>query len=86
MTKEQLLLEKWRTLPKDKQQEVLDFITSIEKHSIPSQPSYEPKTELGKKLWQIRTQAIAAGKIELLDWEGIEKEIAERRGENDWEK
>jgi hypothetical protein len=75
MTKEQLLLEKWRILPKDKQQEVLDFITSIEKHSIPSQPSYEAKTELGKKLWQIRTQAIAAGKIELLDWEEIEKNL-----------
>ncbi len=83
MTNEQILLEKWRTLPSDKQQKVLAFITSLEKHPTHVQPFYEPKTKIGKKLWQIRTQAIAEGKIELLDWEGIEKEIAERRGESD---
>jgi hypothetical protein len=48
MNNEQILLEKWRTLPSDKQQEVLDFITSIE----PGKTSYQPKTEPGRKLWQ----------------------------------
>lgn len=83
MNNEEILLEKWRTLPLDKQQEVLDFIVSIENTSTPAQPFYQPKTELGKKLWRIRERAIASGKIELLDWEGIEREIDGRRGESD---
>lgn len=83
MNNEQILLDKWRTLPSDKQQEVLDFIASIEPWKTPETNSYQPKTELGKKLWQIRERAIASGKIELLDWDGIEREVAERRGESD---
>lgn len=42
--------------------------------------AYQPKTPLGKKLWAIRQKAIASG-MSLLDWSGIEKEIAERKGE-----
>jgi hypothetical protein len=83
MTNEQMLLETWRTLPSDKQQQVLEFIKSLQSNSSESESSYHPKTELGKKLWQIRNQAIAEGKIKLLDWEGIEQEIAQRRGETE---
>ena len=41
--------------------------------------SFVPQTELGKRLVAIRNEIIAKGEP-LLDWEGIEKEIAERRG------
>lgn len=83
MTNEQILLETWRTLPNDKQLEVLEFIKSLHSDLPKQESSYQPKTELGKKLWQIRNKAIAEGKIKLLDWEGIEREIAERRGETE---
>lgn len=39
---------------------------------------HQPRTELGRKLWEIRSQIIASG-IPLLDWEGIEREIAAMR-------
>lgn len=91
MTTEQLLLEKWRTLPSEKQQEVLDFVDTLAKKEADSQIkeksgsdktiNFQPKTELGKKLWELRQKAIAAGKIKFLDWDGIEQEIAQRRGE-----
>jgi hypothetical protein len=40
---------------------------------------FEPKTELGRKLLEIRRRYIDAGG-ELLDEAGLEREIAERRG------
>jgi hypothetical protein len=43
---------------------------------------YEPRTPLGKRLWNLR-QAIARSGEPLLDWNDIEKEVAERRGEKD---
>lgn len=85
MTNEQILLEKWRTLPSEKQQKVLEFVETIaqEVSRQPDEITFVPKTPLGKKLWELRQKAIAAGKIKLLDWEGIEKEMAERRGETE---
>jgi hypothetical protein len=41
--------------------------------------SYEPKTPLGRRLWELRQQMIASGE-RLLSWEEIEREVAERRG------
>lgn len=41
--------------------------------------SYRPKTPLGRKLWKIRAKIIASGEP-LLDWDDIEREVAERRG------
>ena len=38
-----------------------------------------PQTPLGKRLWQIRQRIVDSGEP-LLDWEGIEREVAERRG------
>ncbi|GFE67692.1 hypothetical protein [Chroococcus sp. FPU101] len=90
MTTEEILLEKWRTLPSEKQQEVLEFVDTLAKKEadlhIKEAASHEtvnfqPKTELGKKLWELRQKAIAAGKVKFLDWDGIEQEIAQRRGE-----
>lgn len=40
---------------------------------------YVPQTPLGKRLWEIRQRIVDSGEP-LLDWEGIEREVAERRG------
>jgi hypothetical protein len=40
---------------------------------------YVPRTPLGQRLWQIRQEVIESGEP-LLDWDDVEKEIAERRG------
>lgn len=40
---------------------------------------YVPQTPLGQRLWQIRQRIVESGEL-LLDWEGIEREVAERRG------
>lgn len=43
---------------------------------------FHPKTELAKRLWEIRLRSIASGENKaLLDWKGVQKEVAERRGE-----
>jgi hypothetical protein len=41
---------------------------------------FEPRTAIGKKLWTIRKRIVASGE-DLLDWDGIDREVAERRGE-----
>ena len=43
-------------------------------------PSYRPKTALGKKLMDLRNQAIAKG-LTLLDADEIIEEVSRRRGE-----
>lgn len=40
----------------------------------------KPKTELGKKLREIRTKIVNSGEV-LFDWDELEKEIADRRGD-----
>ena len=39
--------------------------------------AFEPQTELGRKLWEIRQRAVASG-MKLLSWEELEREIADR--------
>ncbi len=54
------------------------------KSSTPAvESTYQPKTELGKKLWELRQQIVASG-VPLLDEEGIRREVAERRGGVEW--
>ncbi|MBD2433765.1 MULTISPECIES: DUF2281 domain-containing protein [Fischerella] len=82
MSTEQLLLEKWRSLPLDKQQEVLDFVEFLEfrQTSTTRQPvESTSKSKLGEHLRKIREEIIASG-TPMLDWNGIEREKAERRG------
>lgn len=43
-------------------------------------PSFAPRTELGRRLWRIRRRILESGQP-LLDWDGIESEVRERRGE-----
>ena len=76
MTTEELLLEKWRTLSPNRQQEVLEFTDRLTK------PSPTVDSPLGEKLRAIRTR-IVASEIPLLSDDELERKIAERRGERD---
>jgi hypothetical protein len=76
MTTEELLLEKWRTLPPARQQEVLAFTDRLTK------PSPTADSTLWEKLRAIRAQIVESG-IPLLRDAELEREIAERRGERD---
>lgn len=73
MSPEQELLTKWRSLPEDKQKEVLELVESLYfKHSA-------NKTPLGERLRKLRSKIVASGKY-LLNEDEIEKELASRRG------
>jgi len=84
MNSEQLLLEKWHALPLEKQQLVLDYIQELdsEKFAVKAEgeKAYKPKTELGKKLWEIRCKSLA-NNPKLLTWDEVDAEISDRRGE-----
>ncbi|MFN6518228.1 MAG: hypothetical protein RMY29_027600 [Nostoc sp. CreGUA01] len=71
MSTEQELLTKWRSLPQDKQEEVLDFVEFLSLKKSANQIS------LGERLQQIRTRIVASGK-HLLDEDEIEKELTSR--------
>jgi hypothetical protein len=47
-----------------------------------SVPRPKAKTALVRRLWRIRSQILASGEP-LLDWEELESELAERRGEKE---
>lgn len=89
MTIEELLVEKWRSLPPERQQEVVDFVEFLKTRHPMTMPSMvretkasakeiQPISELGKQLQQIRAEIIASGTPLLTD-EEIEWEVAERR-------
>ncbi|WP_414544426.1 DUF2281 domain-containing protein [Nostoc sp. CCY0012] len=73
MNAEQELLSNWRSLPPDKQEEVLDFVEFLRLKTSAN------KTPLGERLREIRSRIVASGKP-LLNRDEIEKEIASRRG------
>lgn len=74
INKEEQLLEYWRELSPEAQDQVLQLAQSLK-----PEPEFEPQTPLGKKLWEIRQRAIAEG-MKLLTEEELEQELAERRG------
>jgi hypothetical protein len=74
MTTEELLLEKWRTLTPDKQEEALAFVDRL------SRPNAD--SPLGQKLRAIRAQIVQSG-IPLLSDAELEQEIAARRGDRE---
>lgn len=76
MSNEAVLLECWRELPLEDQERVLKFAQSLR---LQTSTEFVPQTPLGKKLWEIRQQAIAQG-MQLLSEEELEQELAERRG------
>jgi hypothetical protein len=58
--------------------------TARKEHLTESDPSlasasYQPQTDLGRRLWGLRQRVLAVEKP--LDWKDIEQELAERRGE-----
>ena len=73
MNTEQRLIEKWRNLRLDKQQQVLQFVESLNEQKQPKQ------TELGQRLRQIRAKILASGEP-LLNRDEIEQEVINRRG------
>ena len=81
MTTEQVLLEKWRSLPQARRQQVLDLIETFWGEEKPQDliASYQPKTRLGQRLKEIRAEILVSGES-LLDWEGIDHEKNEGRG------
>ena len=74
---EQLLLNKWQTLEPDDQKKVIAFMDTLQQKK---KAAYQPKTKLGKKLWELRQKIVADPNVKLLDWEGIEAELDEIRG------
>ena len=95
MNTEQILLEKWRVLSPEKQQEILEVLDraygqEMEKQAVASTQtqteeeeviSFQPKTERGKKFWELRQKNIASNpNLKLLDWDDIEAELDEIRG------
>ncbi len=85
---EQLLLNKWQKLKLEDQERVLAFIDAIdqekpeEKLSETTELVYQPQTELGKKLWEIRQKIIKDPNTKLLDLDDIEAELDEIRNKN----
>ena len=43
------------------------------------EPEFEPKTDFERLLWEARSEFLLSGDP-MLDWDGLEREIAERRG------
>ncbi|WP_017294672.1 hypothetical protein [Geminocystis herdmanii] len=83
MNTEQLLLTKWQYLDSEKQAQVLDFIDNLNKNNQKDNSilkKYQPKTELGKKLWAIRQEMLKKSDVKLLDLDDIEVEINQMRG------
>jgi len=52
----------------------------IKDHGFPGSTPFQPRTELGKRLWEIRQQIVASGEP-LLSLKEIQDEIARHRGE-----
>lgn len=78
MGKEDLLLESWRKLPPAEQDKVLNYLNTLNAE-IPDQSLQLSVSPLGQRLQQIRMR-IVASRVPLLDWDDLEKEIADRRG------
>lgn len=80
MSPEQDLLEKWRLLSPDKQQQVLEFVEFLHLKTVnPQLLTRAAKSQLGERLRSLRAKIVASGEP-LLNQEEIEKEIASRRG------
>ena len=88
MNSEQKLLSKWRNLPTEKQQEVMDFVEFIELKTLQDNSVSETKlvsdriklkSNLGERLRAIREEVVASG-VHLLSAKEIEQERKERQG------
>jgi len=73
MSPEQELLRQWRSLPQDKQEEVLDFVKFLYLKNATN------KLPLGERLRHIRHEIVTSGE-HLLNEDEIAQELASRRG------
>ena len=73
MNTKQQLLKKWRELPKERQQQVLQFVESLDEQKPPE------KTKLGQRKRSLRAKIVSNGEP-LLNREEIEREVINRRG------
>jgi hypothetical protein len=83
-----MLVNKWRNLPPEKQQEVIDFVEFIELRILQNKPIQESQqisdtkkatSKLGQRLRAIREEVVVSG-VHLLNAEEIEQERKERQG------
>jgi hypothetical protein len=83
MKTEQMLLTKWRTLPQEKQKQVLELIEAFysEESQVDLIASSQPKTPLGKQLKEIRAEIVASGET-LLNWKILS--VKEQKGKADF--
>jgi hypothetical protein len=85
MTTWELIAEKAKDLPPEKQQEVLDFVESVRARAARSGPAAKraeavpPASALGARLRMIRERIEASGEP-MLDADQVLREVAERRG------
>ncbi|MGH7488631.1 MAG: hypothetical protein ACREMY_23980 [bacterium] len=64
--------------------DLIEMASNAKRHPQTDQSSlpeeeFKPRTPLGRRLWELRKRIIASGQP-LLDWDDLEREIAERRG------
>ncbi|PSR14938.1 hypothetical protein C8255_23550 [filamentous cyanobacterium CCP3] len=81
MTQEQDLLVRWRSLPSEQQQTVLDFIQFLhtKRPSATVVPAAAVQPSLGDRLRNLRSQIVASGEP-LLNQAALEQELTSRRG------
>ncbi|MGF1569424.1 MAG: hypothetical protein ACFCVD_15375 [Nodosilinea sp.] len=80
MTQEQDLLVRWRSLPAEQQQTVLDFIQFLHTKRLPAAvPVAAVQPSLGDRLRNLRSQIVASGEP-LLSQAALEQELVSRRG------
>lgn len=82
MITEQLLLKKLQSLDTEKKAKVLALIDDLSKDNKEDNNkliNYQPKTELGKKLWALRQKSLGSQPL-LKSWDEVEKELTDRRG------
>jgi hypothetical protein len=77
MASEQQLITQWRSLPSEKQEEVIDFVAFLSQRTAKHVQATPPKAR--PQFQQLRAQIVAAG-IPLLSDAEIEQEVIELRG------
>lgn len=73
------LLKTIETAPNSAIEQTLHYLQSLLPNPENPLNDFQPKTVMGKKLWEIRQQAIANG-MTLLTEPELEQELADRRG------
>jgi hypothetical protein len=73
------LLKTIETAPNSAIEQTLHYLQSLLPDRTDPASDFQPKTNLGKKLWEIRQQAIANG-MTLLTEPELEQELVDRRG------